>query len=90
MPQPHSGAEVRLHASRMSNVRWSKVEDRTAATKPGRDGLLRKFEREVDPDGTMDPGERAKRVENARKAFYAEMSRRSIAARRAKAARSSM
>jgi len=68
----------------MSHLRWSKVEDRTAATKPGRDGLLRRFELQVDPDGTLDPAERAKRAENARRAFYADLALKSAAARRAR------
>jgi hypothetical protein len=83
MPQAHSAA-VSLHARRMSHLRWSKVKDRTAATKPGRDGLLRRFELQVDPDGTLDPAERAKRAENARRAFYADLALKSAAARRAR------
>jgi hypothetical protein len=40
-----------------SHVRWSKESDRTAATAPARAGLMARFEREVDPDGVLDPDE---------------------------------
>lgn len=73
----------RLLRSRLaSHTRWSREPDRTAATAPARKGLQARFEREVDPDGVLDPAERAKRAESARKAFYADLTRKSIAARR--------
>jgi hypothetical protein len=67
-----------------SHTRWAMTEDRTAATQPGRDGLLRKFESQVDPDGRLDPVERAKRVESARRAYYQRLALKSAQARRAK------
>ena len=45
------------------------------------DGLdrafLDRFEREVDPDGTLDPAERAKRTEHARKAYFLSLALKS-------------
>jgi hypothetical protein len=41
-----------------------------------------RFERKVDPDGTMLPAERAKRAENARKAHFLAMAAKSAAVRR--------
>ena len=38
-------------------------------TAPGTRAFLDRFEREVDPDGTLDPAERAKRAGHARKAW---------------------
>jgi hypothetical protein len=46
--------------------------------------LLAKFEREVDPDNRLTPAERAKRAENARKAYYANLALKSAQARRRK------
>lgn len=77
-----SPAERALHARSASHFRWSRETDRTKATAPARAGLQARFERQVDPDGVLDPVERAKRVESARKAYYADLSRRSAAARR--------
>jgi hypothetical protein len=77
-----SPAERALHSRAASHVRWSREPDRTEATAPARAGLQAKFEKQVDPDGLLDPTERAKRAESARKAYYADLTRRSIAARR--------
>ena len=70
----------------MSHLRWSREPDRVAALKPARDGLLRKFEQQVDPEGTLDPAERALRADSARKAFYVGLAMKSNAARRARRA----
>jgi hypothetical protein len=73
-----------LHSRLASHVRWSREPDRTAATEPARKGMEARFEREVDPDGLLDPIERAKRVESARKAYYARLTYLSIQARQAR------
>lgn len=75
-------AERALHSRAASHVRWSREPDRAKATAPARAGLQAKFERQVDPDGVLEPAERAKRAESARKAYFADLTRRSIAARR--------
>jgi hypothetical protein len=46
----------------------SSREERIAATAPARAAFLARFEREVDPDGTLDPAERALRARHARAA----------------------
>jgi hypothetical protein len=74
--------ERALHSRAASHQRWAHETDRTAATAPARAGLQARFERQVDPNGVLDPVERAKRAESARKAFYADLTRKSIAARR--------
>jgi hypothetical protein len=79
-------AERALHSRAASHVRWSRETDRTAATEPARKGLQARFEQQVDPNNTLDPVERAKRADSARKAYYADLTRRSIAARRRKKA----
>ena len=60
---------------------WARTPDRTARTAPGRRAFLERFEREVDPDGTLPPEERAKRAENARKAYFARLALKSAKAR---------
>jgi hypothetical protein len=65
-------------------TRWSKTEDRRAATQPARNGWQRKFEREVDPNNELTPHERAKRVEFARKAHYQRLALKAAKARQAR------
>lgn len=79
-----SPAERTLRARAAAHARWSQEPNREAATQPARAGLQAKFEQQVDPDGVLDPVERAKRADSARKAYYADLSRRSAAARRRK------
>lgn len=59
--------------SEASNARWAKEKDRTLATEPGRNGMQRRFERCVDPDGILSPAERAKRVKNARQFYFSRI-----------------
>lgn len=51
-------------------------------TEPARKAFLDRFEREVDPDGALDPKERARRAEHARKAYFARLALKSAKARR--------
>lgn len=79
MPSP---AERALRAKLASHVRWANTEDRAAATAPGRQAFLDRFEREVDPEGQLSPQERARRAEHARKAYFARLALKSAQARR--------
>jgi hypothetical protein len=54
---------------------------------PGRRAFWSRFEREVDPEGTLTPQERARRADLARKAYFARLALKSAQARRRKAAR---
>ena len=63
-------------------TRWANTEDRYMATRPAREGLYAKFEREVDPEGKRAPQERAKRAEFAQKAYYQRLALKSAQARR--------
>ena len=56
-------------------------------TAAGTKALLDRFEREVDPDRTLDPGERAKRAEHARKAYFTSLAFKSSKKRSAAANR---
>lgn len=84
--QTETPAERALHSRAASHARWAHEPDRSAATAPARAGLQARFERQVDPNNLLDPVERAKRALSARKAYYADLTRRSIAARRKKKA----
>ena len=75
-------SERRLRAQIGAHKSWAQTENRSARTLPARLKLLEKFERQVDPEGKLLPAERAKRAENARRAFYAELSLKSAQARR--------
>jgi hypothetical protein len=55
---------------------------RTSAN--GRAAFLARFEREVDPYGRLDPEERRRRAEQARRAYFARLSLAAAKARRSK------
>ena len=77
-------SDRRLSAQIASNARWARESNRTAATRPALEGMRRKFEQQVDPEGALDPVERAKRAESARKAHFQRLALKSAQARRAK------
>ncbi|MGI8685436.1 MAG: hypothetical protein ACR2MO_10170 [Acidimicrobiales bacterium] len=68
-------AAYSLHAKR----------DPRETTAPARAAFLARFERQVDPDGTLPDAER--RAEAARKAHFTKLALRSSQARRSRAAR---
>jgi hypothetical protein len=51
---------------------------------PAHRGFRARFEREVDPEGTLPPAERAARAERARRAWMLQLAARSAAVRRKK------
>ena len=65
-----------------AHLKWAATADRTAATLKARQAFLNRFERQVDPEGTLAPAERALRAEHARKAYFLQLARKSAAARR--------
>lgn len=71
-------AQIAAHES------WAHTADRTARTAPARAALMERFEREVDPDGTLPPDERARRAESKRKAHFQRLALKSAKARRAR------
>lgn len=75
-------SERALRARLASLSSWANTEDPTARTAPARAALMERFEREVDPDGVLEPKERARRAEAARRAWYASLSLKSATARR--------
>lgn len=75
-------SERSLRARIAAHERWAQTPDRSAATAPARAALMARFEREVDPNGTLPPAERARRAEHARKAYYGRLALKSARARR--------
>jgi hypothetical protein len=58
--------------------------DARQTTASGRAAFRARFEREVDPNGRLDPEERARRAEQARRAYFARLSLAAAKARRTK------
>lgn len=52
----------------------------------GRAAFLATFERQVDPDGVLDPTERRRRAEHAKRAYFQRLALKSAQARRRRAA----
>lgn len=77
----HDPTERALLARLAAHTKWA-TTDRTAGTAAARQAFRDRFERQVDPDGTLDPAERARRAESARKAFYTRLALKSARARR--------
>lgn len=75
-------AEKSQHMRVAALTRWSRADDRTAATATARAAAEKRFELLVDPDGKLSEPERAKRAEAARKAHFVRMSIASAKARR--------
>jgi hypothetical protein len=67
-----------------AEVSWARTHDRTARTRPARETFLKRFEKEVDPDGTLPPEERRERAEHAKRAYMLQLAKRSAAARKAR------
>ena len=67
-----------------AEVSWARTYDRAARTRPARETFLKRFEKEVDPDGTLPPEERRQRAEHAKRAYMLKLAKRSAVARKAK------
>lgn len=68
-----------------AHAQWARTDDRTARTAAARAAFYRRFENQVDPDGVLDPTERAKRAEHARQAYMLKLAMASVKARRLRA-----
>lgn len=77
-----TAAERSLRARLGAHALWAQTEDRAARTVAARRGFQRRFENQVDPEGLLDPAERARRAEHLRKAHMLRLSMASAKARR--------
>ncbi|WP_436792611.1 hypothetical protein [Actinospongicola halichondriae] len=78
---PLTPTQRTLRAQIAAHTRWAN-DDPVAGTEKARAAFLDKFEREVDPDGDLEPGERARRAAHARKAHFKRLAFKSAKARR--------
>lgn len=75
----------RLRAQIAANTRWSRAMSRADQSDAARAALVRRMERQVDPDGLLPPDQRAALVRSAFRAMAARM----VAAKARKRARRS-
>jgi hypothetical protein len=73
-------ARIAAHTS------WANTTDRTARTAAGTSAFCQRFERQVDPDGSLDPAVRAELARHARIAYMLQLAERSAQARARKRA----
>jgi hypothetical protein len=83
-----SSAERSLRA-RLAAYAMHAQRDSRQTSAPGRAAFLARFEREVDPDSTLDPEERQRRAAQARSAYFTRLSLRAVQARKARRQRRS-
>jgi hypothetical protein len=67
-----SGAQRSARARLAANSRWAGA-DRVEGTHAARAAFLARFERQVDPGGVLDPLERERRAESAKRAYFQRM-----------------
>ena len=77
-----SPAQRALRARIAAHASWAKTEDREARTRAGSAAFMARFEREVDPDGTLEPAERLRRAQSAKAAYFQRLALSSSRARR--------
>lgn len=81
-----SATERKMRAQIAAHESWANTTDRAARTAKARKAALDRFEKQVDPEGVLSPIERAKRAENARKAYFQRLALKSAQARRRRSA----
>jgi len=84
-----SPAERSLRA-RLAAYAMHARHDSRETSAPGRAAFLARFESQVDPDGRLDPVERRRRAEHARREYFARLAVASVQARRARQGNRSM
>jgi hypothetical protein len=79
--------ERKLIAERAIAARWARStpEQRRAQMEKLNSAFMSRFEREVDPEGKLDPAERAFRAKHAAKAYFAGLALSALKARRKRA-----
>jgi hypothetical protein len=71
-----------LRARMAAHLLHARVKDSAEHTASARTAFLSRFEREVDPDGVLEPAERFRRAEHAKKAYFLRLA---LASRKARA-----
>jgi hypothetical protein len=75
---------ARIDKQIAAEISWSRTDDRAARTKPARDRFLARFEQQVDPDNKLEPEERRRRAEHAKRAHMLSLAKRSASSRKPK------
>lgn len=70
-----------LRARMAAHLLHAQVKDPAGHTASARAAFLSRFEREVDPDGVLEPTERVRRAEHAKKAYFLKLALASHKAR---------
>ncbi len=78
----HATSALRSLAARIGGLSLAATHDPLVYTAPARRAFLSRFEREVDPEGTLPIAERQRRAEAARKAYFTRLALKSAVARR--------
>ena len=73
--------EQRRRRDRMAAHALHATQDPRVTTKPARDAFMARFERQVDPDGTLPELERHRRAEAAKKSSFLGLAMKSAKAR---------
>ena len=79
---PELSPEQRSSRARMGGYAVHARYDSRKLTKPARAAALARFERQVDPDGSLPPEELLRRAEAAKKAYFTGLGLKSGKARR--------
>lgn len=66
-------AAQRSQRARVAALARHSRTDGSTATQAAREAFLSRFERQVDPDGVLDPVERARRADLAKRAHFQSM-----------------
>jgi hypothetical protein len=74
--------EQRSLQARMAAYALHATHDPRVTTRRARDAFMARFERQVDPDGTLPEAERRRRAEAAKKAYFLGLALKSAKARR--------
>lgn len=77
--------EQRSLRARLGGLSTAARHDTREITSNARAAFMARFEREVDPDCILPPGERARRAEAAKKLHFARLALKSAEARRRRA-----
>lgn len=83
-PMGRAGAYTALRG-RIGGLTRSATSDMREFAASGAEGLLRRFEREADPDGVLEPRERHRRAIALRRLHFAKLALASAKARRRRA-----
>jgi hypothetical protein len=69
-------AKRNINARIAAEISWANTSDRSARTRPAREAFLKRFEREVDPEGKLPADERRRRADHALRAHMLRLRKR--------------